>query len=376
MTDNGGFGIYAPKILMPAEGTDLEKWATIACDQYTSDPGYWQMAEELIGDAPSTLDLQMPEAWLGEAGKGHEGHEAAIPHKMKEYLENGTLREIPEGFVFIKRETSSGTRRGLLALADMDRFDYRPGSKALIRASEETVESRLPVRVEIRKTAPLEMPHAMLLFRDPKDMLMGSLEVLTRNRRPLYDFPLMLGGGRIRGWLLQTIRDWNVVADIFNILLAQAEDGMLFAVGDGNHSLAAAKLCREQEKARGISSYKRFALVELVNLYDPALPVYHATEVAPGLQGLYYNVKKAPKAPAILAAASREYEVKRSSSRFSYLCKGPRDTYNITRILLPARPASASVNGEPCPFEWDQDSRTVFLRFPNSPDGAKVELAW
>ena len=271
MTDNGGFGIYAPKILMPAEGTDLEKWATIACDQYTSDPGYWQKAEELIGDAPSTLDLQMPEAWLGEAGKGHEGHEAAIPRKMKEYLENGTLREIPEGFVFIKRETSSGTRRGLLALADMDRFDYRPGSKALIRASEETVESRLPVRVEIRKTAPLEMPHAMLLFRDPKDMLMGSLEVLTRNRRPLYDFPLMLGGGRIRGWLLQTIRDWNVVADIFNILLAKAEDGMLFAVGDGNHSLAAAKLCREQEKARGISSDKRFALVELVNLYDPAL---------------------------------------------------------------------------------------------------------
>ena len=114
----------------------------------------------------------------------------------------------------------------------------------------------------------------------------------------------------------------------------------------------------------------------LIDLYDPALPVYHATEVAPGLQGLYYNVKKAPKAPAILAAASREYEVKRSSSRFSYLCKGPRDTYNITRILLPARPASASVNGEPCPFEWDQDSRTVFLRFPNSPDGAKVELAW
>ena len=114
----------------------------------------------------------------------------------------------------------------------------------------------------------------------------------------------------------------------------------------------------------------------LIDLYDPALPVYHATEVAPGLQGLYYNVKKAPKAPAILAAASREYEVKRSSRRFSYLCKGPRDTYNITRILLPARPASASVNGEPCPFEWDQDSRTVFLRFPNSPDGAKVELAW
>ena len=114
----------------------------------------------------------------------------------------------------------------------------------------------------------------------------------------------------------------------------------------------------------------------LIDLYDPALTVYHATEVAPGSQGLYYNVKKAPKAPAILAAASREYEVKRSSRRFSYLCKGPRDTYNITRILLPARPASASVNGEPCPFEWDQDSRTVFLRFPNSPDGAKVELAW
>ena len=261
---------------MPAEGTDLEKWATIACDQYTSDPGYWKQAEAFIGGAPSTLDLQMPEAWLGEAAAEHADHEAAIPQKMKEYLENGTLREIPEGFVFIKRETSFGTRRGLLALADLDRFDYRPGSKALIRASEETVESRLPVRVEIRKTAPLEMPHAMLLFRDPRDMLMGSLEVLTRNREPLYDFPLMLGGGRIRGWLLQTIRDWNVVADILNMLCIAAEDGMLFAVGDGNHSLAAAKLCWEEETANGAGRggeppAKRFAMAELVNLYDPAL---------------------------------------------------------------------------------------------------------
>ena len=277
MTDLGDFGIYAPKVLLPAEGTDLEKWATIACDQFTSDPGYWEKAEALTKGAPSTLDLQMPEAWLSDSVSAqHAAHEAAIPQKMKEYLENGTLREIPEGFVFIKRETSSGTRRGLLALADLDSFDYRPGSHALIRATEETVESRLPVRVEIRKSAPLEMPHAMLLFQDPKDMLMGSLEVLTRNRKPLYDFPLMLGGGRIQGWLLKTISDWIIVADIFIILKAQAEDGMLFAVGDGNHSLAAAKLCREEEKLQGGKpgtepSAKRFALVELVNLYDSAL---------------------------------------------------------------------------------------------------------
>ncbi|MBR5731651.1 MAG: DUF1015 family protein, partial [Firmicutes bacterium] len=255
MTDLSASGISVPRLLFPAEGTELEKWATIACDQFTSDPGYWEKAEALTKGSPSTLDLQMPEAWLNDTQEDaarraeHAAHEAAIPQKMREYLENGTLREIPEGFVFIKRETSSGTRRGLLALADMDCFGFRPGSKALIRATEETVESRLPVRVEIRKTAPLEMPHAMLLFQDPKDMLMGSLEVLTRNRRPLYDFELMLGGGRIRGWLLDKHSDWEIVADILGRLKADAPDGMLFAVGDGNHSLAAAKLCREEEKA-------------------------------------------------------------------------------------------------------------------------------
>ena len=114
----------------------------------------------------------------------------------------------------------------------------------------------------------------------------------------------------------------------------------------------------------------------LIDLYDPSLPVYTATEIPVGSQGLYYDARRAPKAPAILVAASREYEVKRTSRSFSYVCKGPQDTYNITRILLPVQPASVLVNGKPCPFEWNPESRTVFLRFPNSPDGAKVELNW
>ena len=327
MTRFESIGLAVPQVLFPKEGTDLARWATIACDQFTAQPEYWEQVRRAVGSSPSTLFMQMPEAWL-ELGKAHsrdgssgapgsldalrpmdaavsdalrpmdaeqaKAHEAAIPSVMQKYLADGTLTELPEGFIFVKRQTSSGVRRGLLALIDLESYEYAPGNKALIRATEGTVESRLPVRVEIRKKAALEMPHVMVLFSDPKDSLMGSLEVLTRNRQPLYSFDLMQNSGTIKGFLLEKECDWNLVAGLFESLKSSAADGMLFAVGDGNHSLAAAKKIWEEEKARAEAQQancqaaqqpgspaalqpcapdlrKRYALAELVNLYDPAL---------------------------------------------------------------------------------------------------------
>ena len=314
MTSFNEIGIAVPQMLFPAEGTDLTKWATIACDQFTAQPEYWEEVRRIVGLAPSTLNMQMPEAWLplkqfdDLPGAEARTHEAAIPQMMKRYLEDGTLTELPEGFMFVKRQTTTGIRRGLLVLFDLEHYEYAPGNKALMRATEGTVESRLPVRVQIRKKAPLEMPHAMVLVSDPKDILMGSLEILTRNRQPLYSFDLMQNSGNIKGFLLSEPRDWNIVAGLLAQLKSSAPDGMLFAVGDGNHSLAAAKKIWEEEKTRCAASLpgaktaqqtssqasqqpansaapqpgdqtpqpapdlrKRYVLAELVNLYDPAL---------------------------------------------------------------------------------------------------------
>jgi len=239
----------------------IEKWATIACDQFTSNPEYWEEAEKLVGDSPSSLKLQMPEAWLRMEDR--KQHREDIPLKMKEYLSSGVLKELGEGFMFIKRTLSNGKiRRGLLVNLSLDDYEYAPGNKALCRATEGTVESRLPARIEIRKAASLEMPHIMVVVNDTKDILMGRMEILTRNREPLYDAELMLGSGHIKGWFISKEEDIALVYDSIELLKAEAaeNDNMLYAVGDGNHSLAAAKRCGD-----------KYAMVELVNLYDDAM---------------------------------------------------------------------------------------------------------
>ncbi len=249
-------GAAVPEILFP--GTDLKKWACIACDQFTSQPEYWDEVSSFVGDAPSSLDLMMPEAWLGDAEK--KAHEDAIPLKMSEFLEKGVLKKLPPGVMYLKRETGTGIRKGLLLLLDLDCYEYEPGNKALCRATEATVEERLPVRIEIRKKAPFEMPHVMVLFSDEEDILMKSLDEETKGKKPFYDFDLMMGSGNIQGWHIVEDDTLERIGDVLLLLKEKAPDGMLYAVGDGNHSLAAAKKCKD-----------RYALVELVNLYDPAL---------------------------------------------------------------------------------------------------------
>ena len=264
-------GILPGEILLPRVGTDLSRWAVVACDQYTSQPDYWQAVEEYVGEAPSTLKIVFPEIYLSEG-------EARIRHiqaEMQSYLEGGTLQTaVRDGFVLVERTTPSGVRPGLVALLDLEQYDFLPGSKTLVRATEGTILERIPPRVKIRTGAPLESPHVMVLLDDPARTVIEPLLAERDQLRPLYDFELMQGGGHLRGWAVEGARVAGV-ADALEALLAQS-DGLLAAVGDGNHSLATARQCwlnlrgtlSEAERA---THPARYALVELNNLHAPAL---------------------------------------------------------------------------------------------------------
>ena len=271
--------LHTAEILLPAAGTDLKKWAVVACDQYTAQPEYWERAREIVGDAPSTLNLILPEAWLADA----DARVPAIHDAMRRCLDDGTLAPaVRDGFVLVERDTAAGARPGLVVALDLDAYDFRPGSESLIRATEGTVLERVPPRARIRAGAPVELPHVMMLIDDPGDTVIGPLTARRETLRPLYDFELMLEGGHLRGWAVEGA-DARGVFDAVDALAAKS-DGLLYAVGDGNHSLAAARQCwldiqktlTPEERERHPA---RFALVELVNLNCPALvfePIHRA----------------------------------------------------------------------------------------------------
>lgn len=267
-------GVEIPDILLPAPGVEIEKFAVIACDQHSAEPAYWEETKAIVGESPSALSLMLPEVYLEDKDAPTKEE---LWKNMQEYLDKGVLASIGEGFVYLKRTTPSGTRKGLMAALDLDAYSYVPGDKALIRATEKTVQERLPARVEIRRGAPLEMPHVMVLIDDRDDLLMKALEEGAAGQPSLYDFELMQGGGHLTGYAVQEPRLLEKVADIMEKLTADSGDGMLFAVGDGNHSLAAAKAYWDEIKT-GIPEEEReshpakYALVEVVNVYDEALP--------------------------------------------------------------------------------------------------------
>lgn len=252
-------------ILLPAEKP--EKWAVIACDQYTSEPEYWENVRKTAGDAPSAFNIIFPEAFLG---KNNAEKISKINSVMKSYLEGGVFKEYKNTFVYTERTLKNGkTRRGIIGLIDLDNYSYEKGSKALIRATEATVKERIPARVEIRRGAYLEMPHVMLLCDDPENILIGGLQKSIDNFECLYDFDLMCGGGHIRGFAPDKAAAEALRRHTEELLRKNGGD-MLFVVGDGNHSLAAAKECA----ALGGSHY---ALVEVVNIHDSSLefePIY------------------------------------------------------------------------------------------------------
>ena len=252
-------------MLLPAEKP--EKWAVIACDQYTSEPEYWENVRKTAGDAPSAFNIIFPEAFLG---KNNAEKISKINSVMKSYLEGGVFKEYKNTFVYTERTLKNGkTRRGIVGLIDLDNYSYEKGSKALIRATEATVKERIPARVEIRRGAYLEMPHVMLLCDDPENLLIGGLASNIGNFECLYDFELMCGGGHIHGFAPDKAAAEALERHTEELLRKNGGD-MLFVVGDGNHSLAAAKECA----ALGGSHY---ALVEVVNIHDTSLefePIY------------------------------------------------------------------------------------------------------
>ena len=271
--------LHTAKILLPRAGIDPEKWAVVACDQFTAQPEYWRKADALVGQAPSTLRLILPEAWLVEG----EARIPAIHAAMAKYLSDGTLETaVEDGFVLVERDTPAGARPGLVVALDLEAYDYNPGSASLIRATEGTVLERVPPRARIRAGAPVELPHVMMLIDDPGMTVIEPLLQRRASLRPLYDFELMLGGGHLRGWAVEGEATRGVF-DAIDALNAKA-DGLLYAVGDGNHSLAAARQCwldlRDTLPPQARESHPaRYALVELVNLACPALvfePIHRA----------------------------------------------------------------------------------------------------
>ena len=263
-------------ILLPRD-CDLSLWSVVACDQYTSRPEYWQRVEDRVGRAPSALRLILPESCL--EGPNVETDIMEINNTMSRYLREGRFQEYPDSLVYVERTLDSGkVRRGLVGMVDLAAYDYEPGADAAVRATEGTVLSRIPPRVAVRKNAPIELPHVMLLADDPDQALIEPLSAQTGEMEPLYDFQLMERGGRVKGWRL-TQDQMAAVAQTLQGMRAQADrerGGLLFAVGDGNHSLATAKECYERRKGLtdpvqwpGLPS--RYALCELVNLHDSSL---------------------------------------------------------------------------------------------------------
>jgi len=273
-------GLIAPNVLLPKAGIDLGKWSVVACDQYTSQRNYWEQVSSLIGSNPSTYNLILPETFLGSA-KGID-HKKQIPIFMGEYLEKRIFQE-HEGFVYVERKIGSVYRKGLLAAIDLDRYDFSEDSDSLIRATEGTIIDRLPPRIEVRMNAPLELPHILVLIDDPDCSVIGPLEKCRSEFDKLYDFELMQAGGHIRGYLvnareieqnivqaLTTIADPNLQNEKYKT--TRLEKPLLFAVGDGNHSLATAKSIWEQLKGSSAKNHPaRFALVEIVNIHDSAI---------------------------------------------------------------------------------------------------------
>ena len=274
-------GIRIPGVLLPSAGTDLYKWAVIACDQFTSQPEYWEDAARIVGDAPSTLHMIYPEVYLGE--KDESQRIEVIVAAMERYLQNGVLTEYPPGVMVTWRRNASGTlvRKGVMLSVDLECYDYEEGSASIIRATEGTIRERIPPRLRIRSRAPVDLPHVMMLVDDARHTVIEPMYARANKAEPVYDTELMLGGGHVRAWHVTDPGEIERMLLALDALLKASEAWspgapMLFAVGDGNHSLAAAKANWENVK-RSITKDAagdhpaRFALCEILNLYDEGI---------------------------------------------------------------------------------------------------------
>ncbi len=258
---------------LPAEEYNNDKWPVIACDQYTSQPEKWREMERFVGCSPSALRLILPEVYLGETAERLPGIHAA----MESYLRDGVLvPAVKGGLVLTERQCSTGLRLGLVMAVDLEAYDYSKDSKSLIRPTEGTVVERLPPRLAVRRGAPLEASHILLLCSDKERSVIEPLYDARSALRPLYDVELMEGGGRLRGWAVEGQDSEKAFRALDHLAAKMKAGGILFAAGDGNHSLATAKASWEEIK-QGLTAEERqthparFASVELINIFEEAL---------------------------------------------------------------------------------------------------------
>ena len=271
------FALTVPRILLPAQ-KDLATWCVVACDQYTQDEHYWQRVAQITAGHPSTLNLILPEILLAHKSDAEiQDRSSAIQQAMRQYLAGGVFDDERSCFVYVERKTSYGrTRRGLVAAVDLEGYEWKPFSQSLVRATEATIEGRIPARKAIRQGAALEVPHVMLLANDSGDVFIGGAGTLAKQRPPVYSGSLMLDSGSVSGWAVEAQSDLDEVRRSLDVLKGQCTDKdgscFLFAVGDGNHSLATAKAVWQEEKQKVHPNEKlRFALVEIVNIFDQGL---------------------------------------------------------------------------------------------------------
>ena len=277
-------GMIIPNILMPRKDVELQKWAVVACDQYTSEPEYWNSVAEEVGSAPSTLNLIFPEVYLEDDDK--EQRIEKINAAMEDYLKRGILEDQGQAFFLVQRKTpDSPTRWGLMAALDLEQYDFSKDSTSMIRATEGTILDRIPPRKQIRKNATIELPHIMVLIDDPDKTVIEPLAQTADSLSKVYDFDLMKNGGRITGYRIDSEENLERIAHALQKLADPAafskkygaDDVLLFAMGDGNHSLATAKSVWEDLKAARaddpdiMQHPARWALVEIENIYDDGL---------------------------------------------------------------------------------------------------------
>ena len=321
-------------LLLP-QNCDMTKWSVVACDQFSSQPEYWAALEHETAGVPSTLHLMLPEAYLEERDQFAEAER--INAEMEHYLAQGVFRELKDSYIYLERTLKSGDiRRGLLGVLDLEAYDYAADSVSPIRATEGTVEKRLPPRVRVRQGAALEMPHIMVFIDDPSDSVMGSLAASRDGFPTLYDFDLSAGGGHIRGWQIAGEAACAIEKTIDGLAdpaLLRKKYGnaapVLFAMGDGNHSLATAKKCweaiRENISQEERDSHPaRYSLVELVNIHDDAIvfePIHR-----------------------VLFDTDPDTFFADAENAFSAL-NGPADSCHVLRLLTPAGEREITVRG-------------------------------
>ena len=286
-------GIQIPQVFLPRAGTDLKKWAVIACDQFTSEPAYWRDVENIVGNAPSTLKLTFPEVYLEKPGA--ENRISNIQASMRKYMDEGLLQP-RDGLIYVERTVGGKTRKGMILALDLERYDYNKGSSSLIRATEGTIVDRLPPRIKIREGAAMELPHILVLIDDPKHTVIEPLTAAKSKFEKLYDFDLMLESGHLAGYAVNSEIENQVVSTLRDLAkpetfsakygIGKNEPVLLFAMGDGNHSLATAKAIWEKMKPQvGMDHPARYALVEIENVHDDGL------EFEP-IHRVLFNLKK------------------------------------------------------------------------------------